>query len=618
MDIDPGNENLGMEEPSGFETTELEPFQEEPTGRSPWLIVGGVILIVILLALIGYFLYQAFAPAPAAPAEDSWARIQAAGVMRVGTSADYPPFSFYNEELQLDGFDVALIREIGNQLGIAVDLNDFAFEGLGAALQVGQVDALIAALSITEERERLADFTNVYYVGTDGILAQAEADIGPITNVTQMAPYRIGVQKNTVFQDWIQSSLIEAGLMPADQLFVYAKPAHAVGDLRLDRLDLVVMDLRPAEVAVSEGGVELVGSGLNELRFAIAVPQGWDSFREEINRALTELFNNGTIARLSQQYLELEEDELIPTPTPAPPTETPVPATPTNTPETACVNAMEFVRDLNLDDEDLQDPPEMEPGEAFSKGWRIKNSGTCTWDEAYSIDYVRGNTPVSRMQGERTFIQGEVRPGEEYDMYVDLVAPGEPGVFVGFWQMFDDARVAFGETIWVAIEVPGAAPTSTPEPSASPTLPPPTDTVPAPTETPQPTATEVGGDLTDVEWLLERYIDPEDPELELEPVGDDEPTAFFNSDGTLTGFAGCNQYSTTYEIPEANRIEISDRINVGRALCDQEIMDQEALYLELLVLAEEYEVENKELVLQAEDPDPEEDEMIDILQYKEK
>ena len=133
------------------------------------------------------------------------------------------------------------------------------------------------------------------------------------------------------------------------------------------------------------------------------------------------------------------------------------------------------------------------------------------------------------------------------DMYVNMVAPGEPGVFVGFWQMFDEAEVAFGQTIWVAIEVPGATPTPTTEATATPTLPlptdtepAPTDTIPAPTETPQPTPTEIGGDLVGVEWLMERYINPEDPDTEIEPIEGTELTAFFNSDGALTGSAGCN------------------------------------------------------------------------------
>lgn len=611
-------EPLGEGEPSGFEPTELEPIEEEDSERKPWVVVVGAILVILLCAVVGYLLYQAFAAEPAPPPEDSWARIQTAGVMRVGTSADYPPFEFYNDDLELDGFDVALIQEIGKQLGIAVDLNDFAFEGLGAALQVGQVDALIAALSINEEREQLADFTNVYYVGTDGVLANAESEIGKITNVTQMASYRIGVQKNTVFQGWIQTALVDTGLMPQDQLLVYAKPEHAVGDLRLERLDLVVLDFRPAELAVDEGGVKLVGSGLNEMRFAIAVPIGWDSFRGEINRALTELYNNGTIARLSKQYLELDPEDLLPTPTPALPTETLEPEMPTSTPETTCINAMEFVKDLNLEDNDLQDPPEMDPGEAFSKGWRIKNSGTCAWDETYSLDYVRGNTPVSRMQGVRTYIQGEVKPGQEYDIYVNMVAPGESGVFVGFWQMFDEAYVAFGQTIWVSIEVPGEAPTATPGPTATATLPLPTDTVPAPTDTPPPTATEVGGDLTDVEWIVENYVNPEDPETELEPIEGTELSAFFNPDGSLSGSAGCNPFSTTYEIPEPNKIEISDEITIGRSLCEQAIMDQEALYLELLVLIEEYEVDDDKLLFTYEDPEPGEDDMIQALLFEEK
>jgi ABC-type amino acid transport substrate-binding protein len=54
------------------------------------------------------------APAPA-PQDDSWQKVQQSGVLRVGTSADYPPFEYYNDKFQLDGYDIALIQQIGQR-----------------------------------------------------------------------------------------------------------------------------------------------------------------------------------------------------------------------------------------------------------------------------------------------------------------------------------------------------------------------------------------------------------------------------------------------------------------------------------------------------------------------
>ncbi len=106
--------------------------------------------------------------------EDPWERIQATGKMIVGTSADYAPFESYDDDFQIVGFDPALLDAIAVNMGVEVELKDFAFDGLGAALQVGQIDAAIAAISVTEEREQQVDFSHVYYVSQDAVLAGHE------------------------------------------------------------------------------------------------------------------------------------------------------------------------------------------------------------------------------------------------------------------------------------------------------------------------------------------------------------------------------------------------------------------------------------------------------------
>ncbi|MEZ4515609.1 MAG: transporter substrate-binding domain-containing protein [Chloroflexota bacterium] len=405
---------------------------------------------------------------PQAPVgDDAWSRIQATGHMSVGTSADYPPFAFYTQDFQLDGYDIALIRAVAGKLGVEADIRDMAFDGLGSALQVNQMDAAIAAISVTDERRQFVDFSNVYFVSEDAVLARAGESYA-INTVRDLAQYRVGVQAGSVYQDWLQTELIDTGLMPAQNLFVYSETTQAVEDLGDSRIDLVVADLQPLELAAQSGVFEIVQRGLNRQLFAIAVPKG-STLLPYINQALVELQNDGTLADLAATYMNLDIDEVAPVPTPQPTplpeaTATAIPPSPT---PAGCVDAMAFVGDLNLDDQNMTAPPVMNPGQSFQKGWRIRNIGTCTWDSRYLMTYVNGNVPEARMGGLPTPIQGFVPPGATYDMYVSLVAPLVPGTYQGFWSLRNPNGLLFGDRVWVGITVPSPA-TPTPPPTATP------------------------------------------------------------------------------------------------------------------------------------------------------
>jgi len=550
-----------------------------------WAWVLGVVLCVALIALAFVFFNR-----PPAVQDDSWEKVEAAGVLRVATAADYPPFSYQNQDYMIDGFDPALIREIGNKLGVQVQITDYAFEGLGAVLEVGQADVAIAAISMTSERSAFVDFSNVYYVGKDGILARADSGIERIDQIPQFGGKRVGVQKRSVYEAWAQKYLVDFGVIPQDKLFSYAKPEHAVNDLKLGRLDVVIMDLQPAVQMLSDPELKLVGQGLNQQLLAIALPKGAEALKAQIDQALLTLQNEGRVTQLAQTYLGLRPEDIIPPPTPEP-TQAP------------CVDAMQFVDDLNYDDKDLTDFPVLDPGKTFQKGWRIKNTGSCTWNNAYFIKYVRGSDPAAQMGGQPTTIKGEVGPGQTYDMYVDLFAPNVAGKYVGYWQMHNATGVPFGSTIWVAIEVRDTSPgeptaTATVEASATPPIPPspePTATDVPPTAVPPEPTEEPGSDLLDVTWVLEGYrVAVEDGQL-IQPIPDIDLNLNFDKDGRFTGFAGCNTFSGRY-VTDGTQIIFKDFL-VTQLACEQPagVMDQEAKYLQWLERTEEYRlVKNEE------------------------
>jgi polar amino acid transport system substrate-binding protein len=408
-------------------------------------------------------------PATPVPAEDAWERIQAAGRIVVGTSADYPPFESYDDNFRIVGFDIALIDQIAGQLGLEVDVKDIAFDGLADALDLGQIDAAIAAISVTPQREEAVDFSQIYFVSVDAYLAAASSNVADITSLRDLAPYRVGVQRGSVFQDWLEDELIATGIMPDTDLFLYGQIEEGFKDLEQGRVDLLVMDRQPALAATESQGFRLVGEGLNRERYAIAVAKGQNTLRTRLNQALLTLQDQGAVANLAKQYLDLDPSSLLPVPTATPeqPTATPAPQQPTATPVPGCQDGAAYVSDLNLDDQNMQNPPIMSPGQLFRKGWRLLNTGTCTWNSSYTLNFVQGNKPGAQMGGQPTAVQGSVAPGQTYDMYVDLVAPLQAGTYQAFWQLTNGQGKAFGERVYVGIAVP-AGPTPTPAPTQTP------------------------------------------------------------------------------------------------------------------------------------------------------
>ena len=398
-------------------------------------------------------------PIPPEQPADDWAAVQANGKLRVGTAADYAPYSYYNSQFQVDGFDVALIRELGRRLGVEVEVTDYAFDGLFGAVYLNQIDAAIAAISVSEERSSWVDFSDYYYMGADAILARADF-AGTLANPVDMVGYRIAAQKGTAYEGWVRTNLLNTGLIKLDDFFVYDKPENAVRDLLDSRVDVVYLDRMPALEFAKDTKLKVVAEDLTPQSFAIA-SRNDSTLVAELNRVLAEVKADGTLDNLVKTYLHspvVEEPEAVePTPTPIPTAV--IQPTPTVPP---CVYGLAYVADLSYDDYNMTNLPKLQPGQYFTKGWRVRNTGTCKWDPNFIFAYKYGNVPAAQMSANGIAISQVVLPGAEIDLYVNLIAPYAPGTYQGFWGIQDTTGSAFGTVLWVGISVPGAEPTPLP------------------------------------------------------------------------------------------------------------------------------------------------------------
>jgi hypothetical protein len=121
----------------------------------------------------------------------------------------------------------------------------------------------------------------------------------------------------------------------------------------------------------------------------------------------------------------------------------------------ACNNNT-FVADVTIPDGTVfQDSNERgaRPGSEFQKVWRVKNTGTCKWDEGYRLAYIGGDDKLNPKSVKFVESTDFVDPGEEADLAVTLTAPKFPGTYTETWRMQTDSGAFFGSPLTVVIEV---------------------------------------------------------------------------------------------------------------------------------------------------------------------
>jgi ABC-type amino acid transport substrate-binding protein len=401
----------------------------------------------------------------ASQSDDVWDRIVANKKIVVGTSWDYPPFSSVDPNFQVVGLDIALIEEIGRRLQIPVEIQNYAFEGLPGALQINQIDLAIAAIAITPERANQMSFSPIYYVNQTAVLARNDGLVTSITDFNQLAGLRVGVRRGTTYEQMVQNLLVDTGLMNADKLLSYMQTDESVRDLIANRVDVVLLGEATANYYGSQQNLRVVGKGFHEQNLAVAMRLGTPRLKAEIDKVMDEMLTDGTILGFIQQYIQSDVAGVLSTPIPPAALIFPVPTVAT---PLGCVDGMKFVADVTYGDNNMKNPPYVNPGEAFVKTWRVQNTGSCTWTPNYRLVYAYGNVTAAQMGGQPINIPVNVASGQTIDLSVSLTAPTDPLTYQGFWQVQNDKGNLFGQAIWVAVTTTTVANANTPAATVQP------------------------------------------------------------------------------------------------------------------------------------------------------
>ncbi|MEX0815721.1 MAG: ABC transporter substrate-binding protein [Dongiaceae bacterium] len=227
--------------------------------------------------------------------------------VRIGTEGAYPPFNSIDPDGKLVGFDI----DIANALCAAAKFEcEFVvqdWDGMIPGLLAKKYDAVVASMSITEERKQKVDFTGKYYNTPAKFVAKKGA--GFDISAEGLAGKKVAVQRATIHENFLRDNF------PKVDLKVYATQDEANADLVAGRVDLGMAD----SVALLEGflktpegaGFELVGPGYSDPKWhgdgaGIAIRKGEDDLREALNKAIDQIRADGTYAKINAKYFDFD------------------------------------------------------------------------------------------------------------------------------------------------------------------------------------------------------------------------------------------------------------------------------------------------------------------------
>jgi lysine-arginine-ornithine-binding protein len=223
---------------------------------------------------------------------------QAADKLRIGTEGAYPPFNLVDASGELQGFDVDIAKALCVEMKVDCTFVKQDWDGMIPALKKRKYDAIIASMSITEERKKAVDFTERYYTNKLQFVGKKGVELN--VSVDGLKDKTIGAQRATIAGDWLENNRDGANIK------LYDTQENAYLDLSAGRLDGILADIFVnAAWLDSDAGKDFEFKGdpvFEDDLIGIAVRKGNPELVESFNKAIKAIVANGTYKSISSKY----------------------------------------------------------------------------------------------------------------------------------------------------------------------------------------------------------------------------------------------------------------------------------------------------------------------------
>lgn len=215
----------------------------------------------------------------------------------IATSPDFPPFEELKADGSVEGIEIDVLNLICEKLGVKLQIEQMDFEAVLPGVQAGKYTVGVSGITVTEERQKNALFTDPYCLAAQAIVV---TEGSPITCKADLEGKKVSVQTGTTAESFCMSSGYEVN--------AYAANNDAESALITGKVDAwVIDDLTAADMVKANnanGGTQLVilPEAMTTEPYAFALAKGSDDLVAEMNKIIKELIDNGTIAEIFEKF----------------------------------------------------------------------------------------------------------------------------------------------------------------------------------------------------------------------------------------------------------------------------------------------------------------------------
>ena len=224
--------------------------------------------------------------------------VKTAGKLTIATSPDFPPFEELNADGSVTGIEIDILKLICDKLGVELDIKQMDFDSVLPGVQAAKYDVGVSGISVTPKREKNVKFTTPYCLAAQSIVVLEGSDIQSKADLTGK---KVSVQSGTTAESFCLENSYDVSAFKAN---ADAQTAMINGKVAA----WVIDDLTAAEMVAAynadnpEKKLVILDEAMTTEPYAFAFNLQSGDLVEEINKILTELLADGTIANIFDKY----------------------------------------------------------------------------------------------------------------------------------------------------------------------------------------------------------------------------------------------------------------------------------------------------------------------------
>ncbi len=228
-------------------------------------------------------------------------RVQDNGTLRVALTQANPPWNYLDDAGKPVGYDVDVAHEVARRIGVEdVEFVASNFQSFIEGVRAGRFDIVISGQTITDERKKQVDFSRPYQVNGVSIFVPAAG--GAVSSLADLEGKTVAVSAGTTQEKFAREEI------PGVQVKTYQNATLGLTDLSRGNADAMLVSRFQGTYLAKQNQLQVrpVGKLLESEVNAMSFRKGSTEFKKEIDQAISDMMADGTLTRISQQWLDLD------------------------------------------------------------------------------------------------------------------------------------------------------------------------------------------------------------------------------------------------------------------------------------------------------------------------